>query len=280
MPAIALTDYNGMYGVVEFFQWCKKAGIKALIGVELWLVHDISKKEKNESSGNIVLLAKNYDGYKELLKITSKANLDGYWGKARVDFDILEKHNKNIIAFMWWHTSYLGKMILANEETTKINETIARFHTIFDNNFYLELIAQDEKILPQLAKINKTVIELAPQTQTKLICNSNYHYIEIDDKEAAEVALAIKDGKRIYDEERRKIQGDYHISNEDEVYDTMTNNGYEKDIISSALTNNEKIADMINIEIPLGTILFPKYEAGEDIQKKYEAVKGKLIEEK
>ena len=142
-------------------------------------------------------------------------------------------------------------MIVHNEPMTKIQETIARCHDIFDHHFYLELIAQDESKLPDVQKVNQAILQLAVDTDTQMICQTNYHYIEPDDKEAAEVALAIKDGKRIYDDDRRKIIGEYYITTEDEVKKVMEKNGYDKALIQQALDLTDTIAESIDIHIPL-----------------------------
>lgn len=176
--------------------------------------------------------------------------------------------------------SYLGQMILHNEEPKKIEETIALLRTIFsDENVYLELIAQYENKLKNLKKVNPIIKELAEKTSTPLIVNTNYHYVHDDNKEVAEVAMAIKDGKQIYDDERRKVVGDFYITSEEELKEMMINkNGYEASLVETMLTNNQLLADRINIEIPLGNILFPNYSSDEEIAKLYNTHQEQLIE--
>ncbi len=279
MNAIALTDYNGMYGAIEFYQACKKKDIKPIIGVELGLVQDHNVKERWEVAGNIVLLALNYEWYKNLLQLVSHANLEGFHNKARIDFTLLQQYAKGLVCFMWGDNSYIGQMILHNEEPKKIEETIKLFTDIlWKENVYLELIAQYENKLKDLKKVNPAIKDLAMKTNTPLLCNSNFHYINPDNKEVFEVAMSIKDGKQIYDDDRRKVVWDYFIASEEELKEMMIEkNGYDATLVDEMIANNQALADRINLVIDMWTILFPDYSPDPEIAKLYEAHKDELI---
>ena len=166
-----------------------------------------------------------------------------------------------------------------NDPDTKIQEMMQLIKEYFQEwDFYLELIAQKESELKDIKKINTALHELAKNTDTPYICNTNFHYINEDDSKAFEVGLSIKDGKRIYDEDRRKVVGDRYIMSEDEVLQTMKINGYNETDIKYMLHNTENIVANIDLQLPLGTILFPKYESQDAIKEKYEQIKDQLIE--
>ncbi len=280
MPAIALTDYNGMYGVIEFFSACKKKEVKPIIGVELGLVHDHTSRDRGELAGNIVLLALDITGYQNLLSLVSHANLEWYhYGKARIDFDLLQKFGAGLVCILWWDNSYLGQMLIRGEDAKKIEETISLLRSILGKeNVYLELIAQYENKLKDLKKVNPLIQELATSTNTPLLVNTNYHYIMPEDKEVFEVALAIKDGKQVYDADRRKVVGDFYITSEEELINMMVEkNGYDAPLVEKMLAANVALADRCNLEIPLGNILFPNYSPDPEISRLYEENKEKLI---
>lgn len=279
MSALALTDYNGLFGAIEFYQTCKDAEIKPIIWVELGLVHDISTKEKNEEISTIVLLAKSFDGYQHLLKIVSEANLHGRNNdKARIDLSILSKYTWEIIILIWGLHSYIAKSVLNNEDPAKISENVARLVQIVGKeNTILELTVQDESKYPDIKKINTYTQQLATDLEVHLTCANNYHYIDQADQKVSEVAKAIKDGKRMFDEDRRKVTLQQHLMSEDEIREILQDNGYDAQLIQQMITTTTEIAQEIDIDIPLGEILFPKYESPEHIKELYETQKDTLI---
>ena len=279
MSAIALTDYNGMFGAIEFYKACKDAEIKPIVWVELGYVYDMSSRDKIEDLGTVVLLAKSFDGYQNLLKIVSEANLHGRNNnKARIDHALLTKYSKDLIVLIWGVHSFAAKLIMKNEDTTKIAEEITRLSDLVGTSHtIIELTVQDESKHPNIAKINKHLEKLASTLQLPLTCANNYHYIDEADQKVSEVALAIKDGKRMFDDDRRKVSLQQHIMSEQEIRDTLTDNGYDTDRIQQMIQTTANIADMIDLDIPLNKILFPKYESPDQIKKLYEKHKDGLV---
>jgi len=265
MKAIALTDYNGLFGAIEFYKACQNKEVNPIIWVELGYVSDQTVKDKSEDSGNIVLLAKNYQWYQQLLKIVSEANLHGWNNdKARIDKSILEKHAKDLYLLIGGNQSVLAKMILNNESEEKIIAGIWSIkNTIGKENIIIELIVQDESKHPRIKKINKVLEKLASQEELTITCANNFHYTDEADQKVSEVALAIKDGKRMFDDDRRKVTLQQHIMSEDEIRTTATNNGRDAGLVDQMINNTAMIAESISIEIPLWKILFPKYESPE-----------------
>ncbi len=277
---IALTDFGGMYWVVAFYEAAKELDINPIIGTELGFVIDINWYNKIENVGNIVLLAKSIDGYKSLMKIVSHANQEWINGKPKLDINMLEKYNKDLIAIVWSKKSWLGKMVLNADKDEKILEILSMIQEkIWKENVYLEMIAQDESEDSELKKVNKKILELSEKENIDCVVNNVYYYLNKDDKETWEMALAIKDGNKMYDNNRRKPKWQYYIMNEDEIKNIMLKNNYEERLVKGRMKNNEKIASKIKIEIPMGQALFPNYTTPEEIQKIYEDNKNNLISE-
>ncbi|MFA7298249.1 MAG: PHP domain-containing protein [Candidatus Absconditabacterales bacterium] len=278
MNAIAITDYNGMYGMVKFFQIAKDAGIKAIIGVEIGFVMDINSQFSEQQIGNIVIIAKNKEGYQSLMELTSFANKEGMKGKPKIDLQTLKTFGREIICLFGGANSRIGKMIALDEKESKMIEIINLIKdAIGKENVYLEIIAQDYNEINESKKVNEFLLDLAEKEQMNCVVNNNYHYPSSTDKQAREVALAIKDGLKIYDENRRKPKGQFHIMDEDEIIKIMENNGIEKNKISQMIENNNTIAENITTDIDINQTLFPNYETPEDVKELYDAYKDGLI---
>ncbi|MEI7562566.1 MAG: PHP domain-containing protein [bacterium] len=280
MDAIALTDYNGMYGCIKLYQTAKEENIKPIIGVELGFVLDHNSPILANQIGNIVLISKSKAGYANLMEIVSFANKEGVTGKAKIDIPFLQEHKEGIIAIIGGKQSRIGKMILIDEKEEKITEILNMLQeTIGKDNLFLEITAQDEHLLPEIKKINTTLLAISHKYNIKCIVDNNYHYITSTDKEAREIALAIKDGKKIYDEDRRKPLGNFSIMSEEEIRSICSKNGYSPEQIDERMNTNVGIASEIVTDIALNQTLFPNYASPEDIIELYEKNKGELVVE-
>lgn len=278
MSAIAITDYNWMYSAVNFYLWAGDAGIKPIIWAELGFVLDINSVTNPKTVWNIVLLAKNDAGYHSLMELVSFANQQWVKFKPKIDISILKEKSEWIIALIWWEESRLGKMILNWEQEDKIIEIIKMIKdTLWNENTFLEMTAQNESVMGNVKKINNQVLSLGKKINIACVVDNNYFYPGKDEKEAREMALAIKDGYKMYDEMRRKPKWEYHIMNEDEIINIMTWNGYEDKQINEWMENNNKIAETIDVKIQLWQYLFPNYDNPEDVKELYEANKDKLV---
>ena len=172
-------------------------------------------------------------------------------------------------------------MIALDEKESKMIEIIHLIqNTIGKENVYLEIIAQDYNETSESKKVNEFLLALGEKEGIECVVNNVYSYPSKTDKQAWEVALAIKDGMKIYDENRRKPKGQFHIMNEEEIIEILENNGLEKKIISKMIENNNKIAESITTDIDLNQTLFPNYETPDDVRKIYEENKdGRVINE-
>ncbi len=277
---LAITDFGNMYGAIAFYNAARSHDINPIIWTELGFVLDIEWFNKLDDIWNVCLLAKNVDWYNSLMKIVSHANQEWNAGKAKFDVKMLDKYNKWFIAFMWWKESWIWKMILRSESDDKIMEIVGILQEkIWKENIYFEIIAQDETLDQNIAKINKKILELAEGNNIECIVDNAFQYINEWDKETWEMALAIKDGNKMYDQHRRKPKWDFYIMTCDEIKRLSLLNWYENAQVDKWIENTNKIAEQVKIEIPMWQALFPNYDTPDEMKKVYEKVEKKLISE-
>jgi DNA polymerase III subunit alpha len=270
MSALAITDYNGMFGAIEHYKYCKKSDIKPIIGVELWFTQDISFKNPAEQVGTIVLLAKNHQGYLDLLKISSQANLKGRNNKARVDITTLNPYGTNCFVLIGGKQSRLAQMIIRNESKEIYTKILESLIAIFgSNHIILETIVWDEQKDPDIHRINTHFIALAKEYDTHLSCSPNPHVCDQSDIASYEIFLCIKENKRVFDADKPKVTQPLWMMSEEEIYSSMIKNGYDQSLVQSMIDTTAAIATQIDIQIPLGKALFPTYHTPPAIHELY-----------
>lgn len=278
MTAIGISDYNGMYSAIKFYQIAKEEGIKPIIGVEVGFVLDSNVKIQASQVGNIILIAKDKEWYQNLMILTSFANKEWIAGKPKIDINVLKTHGNWVIAIMGGGESRIAKMMTSDNQESKIIEILWMIQdAVGKENVYLDIAAQSYALLPEMEKINNHILEIAGKTWILCLVHNNFHYPRKDDKEAWEVALAIKDGKKMYDEDRRKPKGEYFIMSEEEIREVLEVNRFERKLIDEMIENNNNLAESINTEIDLNQALFPNYDTPDDIKEIYESVKDELV---
>ena len=278
MQSIAITDYNWLFSAVSFYKEAKDKWIKPIIWVELWFVIDIETNYDEKNIWNICIIAKNWKWYESLVKLVSFANTEWLKGKQKIDIKTLKKYSDWIIVFAGWVKSWIGKLIENNEKDEKIIEILnMQKDVVWGENIFLEIVAQNYEKVKTLNKINDKLLEISKITNIECIVNNDFHYINKEDKPAWEIALAIKDGHKIYDDNRRKPEWDFHIFSEEEIRQTLQANSFENELIDKLISTNNKIAENIETKIELWQSLFPNYESPEDIIQIYEKYKDELI---
>src|SRR5680860_452149 len=255
-PAIAITDHGNMYGVIEFYQKAKKAGIKPIIGVEAYLA-SATRFNKNtredRRSFHLLLLAKNNQGYKNLIKLTSKAYIEGFYYKPRIDWDLLKEYHEGLIASSACLAGEIPRLIIAGK-LKDAEKRIKEYDELFGRgNFYLEIMDHPE--LPELEKINKALIEFSKKLGVPLIATNDVHYLKKEDDEAQDILLCLQNKKKITDTDRMKMigKGDYSLRSNSEMISAFSH-------IPEAIENTVKIAEKCNVEIELGKIQLPFFE--------------------
>lgn len=262
MEALAITDHGTMYGVIEFYKACKEEGIKPVIGCEIYVApRSLYKKEPGIDAANyhLVVLAKNNEGYQNLMKIVSKACVDGYYYRPRADYELIKEYSEGLIAL----SACLGgevQSILLNGSYEKAKEKALFYSELFgEGNFYLEL--QDHGIEEQ-KRVNRDLIRMAEETGLPLIATNDIHYINKEDAKAQEILLCIQTGKTIDDEDRMRFQGEeFYLKSGDEMARLFKN-------VPSAVENTGKIAEECNVDFEFNVTKLPKYETPGGIDSK------------
>lgn len=254
--SVALTDHGVMYGVIEFYQKCKKAGIKPIIGVEAYMA-PVSRFDKNAKSDernyHLVLLAKNKTGYNNLIKLTSIAHLEGFYYKPRIDWEILREHKEGIIALTACLAGEIPRLIAADKRD-KAKKRILEYAELFGaENFYLEL--QSHPNLENQEKVNHELMNFSKELGVPCVATNDVHYLNKEDDEAQDVLLCLQMKKKKQDRDRMTmIGGDYSFRSIKEMEEAF------KDV-PEAIANTEKIAEACDVEIEFGKIQLPYFSA-------------------
>ncbi|MCF6276752.1 MAG: DNA polymerase III subunit alpha [Candidatus Magasanikbacteria bacterium] len=241
---ISLTDYGSLYGAIEFYKTCKKEGIKPIIGFEAYIAETKMDEEDENAPYQMILLAENYEGYRNLMVLSSKGHLDGFKNdKPRIDKELLRKYSKGIIALSGPIEGEVPQF-LKRGKTEQAEKSALEYNEIFgQDNFYLEL--QDHPAIEGQVKVNTQLIELSKKTGIPMVVTRDVHYMNPDEKDAQDILLCIGNGWRVDLPNRTDYR---HV---DRSYNSA------EDIISrfrhvpEAIENTVKIADRVNLEIEL-----------------------------
>ena len=260
MDTLALTDHGVMYGAVEFYKKCHDEGIKAIIGVEMYVAPRTmqDKDSKIDSKPyHLVLLAKDQDGYHNLLKIVTAAHLEGYYYKPRVDKEYLKSHSKGLIALTACLAGEIPRSIVSGQ-TERVYEAIKEYQDIFGTeNFYLEL--QHHPELAEQKIVNAELKRLAKELKIGLVCTNDIHYVRAEDRDAHEVLLAIQTGKDFDDENRMSLKEfDLSMNSPEQMAEYFAD-------VPEALENTVKIAKQCNLELELGQTILPKFDTPDNL---------------
>jgi DNA polymerase-3 subunit alpha len=266
MNALALTDHGTMFGAVEFFQKATKAGIKPIIGCEMY-VSPRTRFDKtpldNKDLSHLILLAENQEGYRNLCKLATAAQLEGFYYKPRIDKDILRECCKGLIALSACLHGEIPRRI--QEGRIGPAEEAARSYVdIFgENNFFLEV--QNNGIDIQ-EKVNQALRDMSRRLSIPLVASNDCHYLDKDDVRAHDVLLCIQTGKTINDNERLKFRTDQlYFKSREEMYTSFAD-------YPGALSNTVDIAERCHIEFDFNTYHFPKFDTtdGQNVEELFE----------
>lgn len=255
MDSVALTDHGVLYGAVEFYKEAKAKGIKPIIGCEVYVAYEkMTDKRPNidSKSYHMILLAKNQKGYENLVKLVTKAHLEGYYYKPRIDEELLEKHAEGLIGTSACVNGKIPKLLLSN----KLDEAEAlakRYQKLFgEDSFYLEL--QYHRSIPEQETVNKKLITLSKKTGIPLIATNDIHYLRPEDAEAQDVLMLINTGADPNDPERLSLKADdFSMLTPDAMLENF------KDV-PEAIENTHKIAELCSFEFELGKTQLPHFD--------------------
>jgi len=257
MSALALTDHGVMYGAIEFYQKCKKAGIKPIIGVEAYIASEgIENKTSTDRRFHAVLLAKNDAGYKNLIKLTSIAHLKGFYYKPRIDWELLKEHKEGLICLSACQAGEFARAVV--DQSIEVAEKVAqKYLDLFGEDYYLEV--QHHPNLPKQKIVNDAVFKVGKKLNIPIVATNDVHYLNTEDAEAHDILICLQTKKKITDENRMSYLGeDFSLYSADQMGDYFRGN-------LEVLENTLRIADKCNLEISLGEIQLPPFDLPEGV---------------
>ena len=258
MDSAAITDHGVMYGAIDFYKAAKAAGIKPVIGCEVYVApgsrFDREPGVRDERYFHLILLAENNLGYQNLIKIVSKGFTEGFYYKPRVDVEILEKYHEGIIALSACLAGEIPRA-LTRGDYEGAKAIALRYEQIFGKgNFFLEL--QDHGI-PEQKSVNTDLLRMSQETGIELVCTNDCHYTYASDEKAHDVLLCIQTQAKVSDTDRMRYEGgQFYVKSEEEMAALFP---YARE----ALENTQKIADRCNVEIEFHVTKMPAYDVPE-----------------
>ena len=250
-PALALTDDGNLYGAIEFYKTCEQEDIKPIIGVDFFVAprtrHDKEHRIDNRTS-RLVLLAKDKEGYDNLIQLVTCSYIEGFYYRPRIDAELIEKYSKNIIAVLPSFSSPISHA-LRDSDTEKANERLQWYKKVFGENLYLEITHHPE--IDDHEKLQDKIIQLSESAQVPLVAAQDVYYMKKEDNLARELARKIQSGTSLMGDEADRTDDFSFITQK-------TAKTYFKKY-PEALKNTVKIAEECNLELDLGSWVFPNY---------------------
>jgi DNA polymerase-3 subunit alpha len=237
MRSLAITDHGVLYGAIQFYQAAKKAGIKPILGCETYIAPATRQSRTAADKGNfhIVLLAKNQAGWHNLIQLITKANLEGYYYKPRVDKELLRQHSEGLIALSACLAGEVPSLILSGRL----------------QDFYFEIQRQP---VTELERVNQELMLISSELDIPLVATNDVHYIHQEDASAHDILLCVGTGTTIHEEKRMKMAGDYfYLKSPEEMAELYAD-------LPEALENTQRIAEKCNLDLEFGRLHLPEIE--------------------
>lgn len=261
LKALAITDHGNIFGAVKFFQKCKKAGIKPILGMEAYLAEDAKIKNAEKKYYHLIVLVQNETGYKNLLKLISYSYQEGFYFKPRIDYGMLEKHHEGLIVTTACLGGHIPSLLMAGQDQ-EAEKRMDWFLQIFGRDrFYFEVQPEDQK---DQAILNKKLFEWSAKKNIKVVAAGDCHYASREDHEAHEVMLSIQTHDKISNPERYTF-GDCRVfmRTQEEMLEIFKDH-------PEAVWNSGVIADQCTFDFQTGKLFFPKFEIpNEHTQESY-----------
>jgi len=252
MDSLAITDHGAMYGVIDFYKECKKNGIKPILGMEAYVApRSHLEKSGMRENAHLILLSKNEQGYKNLMKLSTIAFVDGFYYKPRIDYDLLEQYHEGLVCLSACLAGDIPQLLLQRRyEDAKA--LAGRLKGIFGDDFYIEIqnhgIPEQLEVLPQLVK-------LAKELDIKYVATNDIHYVKKEDAESQDVLLCIQTNRVVTDGNRMKMSADeFYLKSEDELRAMLPE-------YPEAFETTKEIADKCSVEIKFGEQHLPGFTA-------------------
>lgn len=254
MNALAITDHGAMFGAIQFYKTCQKAGVKPIIGCEVYVAtRSRSDKEvgKDQDRNHLILLAKNITGYKNLMKLVTAAHLEGYYYKPRVDRELLAQYHEGLIGLSGCMAGEIPDAI-GRDDWKKAKEVTGFYKDLFGpEHFYLEL---QRHAIPALQEINEGLLALSREYSVPLVATNDFHYIQPEDAEAHDILLCIQTGKLVTDKNRLSLidSPDFYLRSPLEMNELFAD-------LPEAIENTIRIANQCTAELTLAQYTFPAF---------------------
>jgi len=255
MDSVALTDHGNIYGAIEFYKEAKKRDIKPIIGCEVYVAFEKMSQKRpsiDDKRYHLILLVKNEQGYKNLVKLITEAHLNGFYYKPRVDDELLAQHSEGLIASSACLQGQIPKLILA-KKIKEAEDLAIKYRNMFGKgNFYLEI--QNHPNIPDQLTVNQTIIEIAKKLDIPLVATNDSHYLAAEDAEAQDILMMINTGGDLNDPERLTLKGDdFSLKPSEQMIKDFKNT-------PEAIINTQKIVEQCNFDFKLGEIRLPHFE--------------------
>jgi len=255
MDSVAITDHGVMFGVIDFYEACKKEGIKPIIGCEIYTTQGSRHSKdpvKDKMRNHLVLLAKDSEGYRNLMKIVSLSHLEGFYHKPRADKEILEKYKDGLICLSACMQGIVPRLLLLGDYEGAKKEALWYRDTFGADNYFLEIqdqgIEEEKKLIPLMRKISDEI-------GVGLVATNDVHYVNQSDAEAHDILLCIQTGARVSDENRMRYANDqFYFKSEEEMRRIFAD-------IPEAVDNTALIAERCNVEFDFDKMHIPYYTA-------------------
>ena len=253
MDSCAITDHGAMFGVIDFYKACKKAGIKPVIGCEVYTaartLYD-KDPDRDRNSGHLILLAENQKGYSNLVKIVSKSYVDGFYYKPRVDKDLLSRYSEGIICLSACLAGNVQRLILTGDDEGAKKEALWLRDTFGSDNFFLEvqnhLLEEDRVVIDGLKRLSKEI-------GVPMVATNDVHYLRRSDATAQDVLMCIQTQAKVTDENRMRFENDeFYLKSEAEMLELFPD-------MPDAVERSHEIAERCNVEFEFGNYHLPEY---------------------
>jgi len=252
--AVALTDHGNMHGAVHFYNACKKAGVKPIVGLEAYYAKE-SRTNKQVKMGSdqfhLTLLAQNFTGYQNLLQLVSRANFEGFSYKPRIDFELLQEHSEGLICTSGCMSSLFNKLI-RDGNLAEAEKQLKKFAKLFPDRFYIEI--QRHPAIPGQEELLAEQVKLARKLHIPLVATNDVHYVFAHEAEAQDALLCVQTRKLISDKKRMTMldSPDFYLRSSKEMIELFHD-------YPDAIENTVKIADSCDLTIPTGQLIFPAF---------------------
>ncbi|MDD5288378.1 MAG: DNA polymerase III subunit alpha [Dehalococcoidales bacterium] len=251
MDSLALTDHGVMYGTIEFYRLAKEAGIRPIIGCEVYVSQNdhSSRTAGDKNNYHLVLLARNQTGYRNLLQLVTRAHLDGFYYKPRIDKELLRKHHEGLLALSACMAGEVAQYILSGRMEDAKKAALWYKETFGD--FYLEIQRQP---IPELERVNNGLMEIHRETGIPLVATNDTHYLNREDAATHDLLLCIGTNSSVNDQKRLKMAGDYfYLKTPDEMAEAYRD-------IPEALANTHRIAEMCDLKLDFERLHLPEIQ--------------------